>query len=76
VLELVDEHTAMRADVSRLRRRMRAVRAAGTPEAFARLDEAFRAFLDLLQAHAVKEDNILLTVKQSRRRSGARPALT
>jgi len=67
VLELVDEHTAMRADVSRLRRKMRAVRAAGTPEAFARLDEAFRVFLDILQAHAVKEDNILLTVKQSRR---------
>ncbi len=76
VLELVDEHTAMRADVSRLRRKMRDVRAAGTPQALTRLDEAFRAFLELLQAHAMKEDNLLLTVKQSRRRSGARPALT
>jgi hypothetical protein len=46
---------------------MRDVRAAGTPEALARLEEAFRAFLGILQAHAVKEDNILLTVKQARR---------
>jgi hemerythrin-like domain-containing protein len=69
VLELVDEHTAMKVDVSRLRRKMREVRATGAPQALAGLEQAFRAFLDVLQAHAVKEDNILLTVKQSRRRA-------
>jgi hemerythrin-like domain-containing protein len=69
VLELVGEHKAMKVDVSRLRRKMRSVRASGTAQALARLEDSFRDFLAVLQAHAVKEDNILLAVKQSRRRA-------
>jgi len=69
VVELVDEHRAMKVDVSRLRRKMRGVSASGTPQALARLDQSFRDFLEILQAHAVREDNILLAVKQSRRRA-------
>jgi hemerythrin-like domain-containing protein len=67
-MELVDEHRAIKAVVSRLRREMRHVRASGTRQALARLEDSFRGFLVVLQAHAVKEDNILLAVKQSRRR--------
>ena len=67
VAELVDEHTAMRAAVRRLRRTMRNVQAAGTARSLERLEQSFRDFLGILQAHAVKEDNILLAVKQSRR---------
>jgi hemerythrin-like domain-containing protein len=67
VAELVEEHRAMRADARNLRRRMRNVDASGNARALARLEQSFRGFLGLLQAHAVKEDNILLAVKQSRR---------
>jgi hemerythrin-like domain-containing protein len=67
VADLVDEHGAMRAAVRELRRRMRNVHASGNAQSLARLEQSFRDFLDILQAHAVREDNLLLAVKQSRR---------
>jgi hemerythrin-like domain-containing protein len=67
VLDLVEEHGAMRATVRNLRRRMRNLHSPGNPQSLARLEQSFRDFLDILQAHAVKEDNLLLAVKQSRR---------
>ena len=67
VTELVEEHRAMLISVRRLRRRMRNVKASGSARSLARLEQSFRDFLYVLQAHAVKEDNILLAVKQSRR---------
>jgi hemerythrin-like domain-containing protein len=67
VAELVDEHETMRETVRRLRRRMQNAASSGEARSLARLDQAFRAFLEVLQAHAVKEDNILLAVKQARR---------
>jgi hemerythrin-like domain-containing protein len=67
VLELIDEHEAMRRTVRNLRRRMGNVRTSGNARSRASLDQAFRGFLGILQAHAVKEDNMLLAVKQSRR---------
>lgn len=67
VAKLVEEHIAMRADVRRLRRRLRSVPASGNAHSLARLEQSFREFLDVLQAHAVTEDNILLAVKQARR---------
>jgi hemerythrin-like domain-containing protein len=67
VVELVNEHSELRAAASRLRRKMRVVRATGDAQSLGRLEQAFRDFLGTLQAHAVKEDNILLAVKQSRR---------
>ena len=69
VVELVDEHKAMRAAVRTLRRRLRNVHAFGNAQSLERLDRSFRDFLGVLQAHAVTEDNLLLTVKQSRRRA-------
>ena len=68
VAELIDEHRAIRASAGKLRRRMRNVHDSGNAPSLARLDQSFRDFLDILQAHAVKEDNILLAAKQSRRR--------
>jgi len=69
VLELIDEHRAMRTGVRKLRRGMRHVHASGDAPSLARLEESFREFLVVLQAHAVKEDNILLAFKQSRRQA-------
>ena len=69
VLELVDEHRAMRTGVRKLRREMRHAQVSGDARSLARLEESFREFLDVLQAHAVKEDNILLAFKQSRRQA-------
>jgi hypothetical protein len=69
VLELAGERKAMKVDVSRLRRTMRNVRASGTAQAVVRLEDSFRGFLVVRQAHAVEEDNTLLSVKQSRRRA-------
>ena len=67
VVDLVEEHCAMRAAVRKLRRRMQNVHSSGNAQSLARLEQSFRTFLDILQAHAVKEDNLLLAVKQSRR---------
>ncbi len=69
VAELVDEHRVMLASVRKLRRRIRNVLLSGNARSLARLELSFRDFLHTLQAHAVKEDNILLTVKQARRRA-------
>ena len=69
VVDLVDEHAAMRVTVRALRRRMRIVGASGSVQSLARLEASFRDFLNILQAHAVKEDNILLAFKQSRRQA-------
>ena len=71
VTELVDEHRVMLISVRKLRRRMRNAQASGSARSLAHLEQSFRDFLHILQAHAVKEDNILLAVKQSRR-SGVR----
>jgi hemerythrin-like domain-containing protein len=67
VVDLVDEHSTMRAAVRKLRQRMQNVHSSGNAQSLARLEQSFRTFLDILQAHAVKEDNLLLAVKQSRR---------
>ena len=67
VAELVNEHRELRAAAGRLRRKMRNVRAPGDAQSLATLEQSFRDFLGTLQSHAVKEDNILLAVKQSRR---------
>ncbi|MFO7695503.1 MAG: hemerythrin domain-containing protein [Vicinamibacterales bacterium] len=69
VEELVGEHEVMMGSVRRLQRRMRDVRASGSARAFDRLEQSFRDFLHVLQAHAIKEDNLLLSVKQARRRT-------
>ena len=69
VFELVDEHRAMRIVVRKLRREMRHVHASGGAQSLARLEQSFRDFLVILQAHATKEDNILLAVRQSRRQA-------
>jgi hemerythrin-like domain-containing protein len=69
VEELVDEHTAMMSSVRRLRRKMRGVPAPGGARDLESLEQSFRDFLHVLQAHAIKEDNLLLSVKQSRRRA-------
>ncbi|HSP89472.1 MAG TPA: hemerythrin domain-containing protein [Vicinamibacterales bacterium] len=69
VEELVDEHKSMMGPVRRLRRKMRGICASGSARDLERLDESFRGFLHVLQAHAIKEDNLLLTVKQARRRA-------
>jgi len=69
VTELVDEHRVMLIAVRKLRRRIRNAQASGSARSLERLEHSFREFLDGLQAHAVKEDNILLAVKQSRRRA-------
>ena len=67
VAELADEHQSMLATVRTLRRMMRTAEASGSARSLARLEQSFRDFLHVLQVHAVKEDNILLAVKQSRR---------
>ena len=67
VAELVDEHQAMIATVRTLRRLMRTAEASGSSRSLERLEQSFRDFLHILQLHALKEDNILLAVKQSRR---------
>jgi hemerythrin-like domain-containing protein len=69
VEELVDEHKAMMGQVRRLRRRMQGIRAPGSARDSERLEQSFRDFLQVLQAHAIKEDNLLLAVKQARRRA-------
>lgn len=68
VEELVDEHGVMLVSVRRLRRRMRGIRAPGSARDWESLEQSFRDFLQVLQAHAIKEDNLLLSVKQARRR--------
>jgi hemerythrin-like domain-containing protein len=73
VVELVDEHKLMRVAVRSLRRRIRTVQASGNPESLARLERSFRDFLGVLQAHAVKEDNMLLAEKQARRFEAPQP---
>ena len=69
VEELVDEHKVMMASVRNLRRTMRDIGASGSAPDLERLDQSFREFLQVLQTHAIKEDNLLLTVKQARRRA-------
>ena len=69
VEELVDEHKAMMGSVRRLRRKMRGIRAPGGARDLESLEQSFRDFLHVLQAHAIKEDNLLLSVKQARRRA-------
>ena len=69
VEELVDEHKLMMGSVRVLRRQMRDVRASGSALDLERLDQSFRDFLQVLQAHAIKEDNLLLRVKHVRRRA-------
>ena len=68
VMELIDEHRVMLASARKLRRRIRNAQESGNARSLGRLEQSFRDFLHTLQAHAVKEDNILLAVKQSRRR--------
>ena len=67
--ELVEEHKLMMGSVRNLRREMRDVRASGSAPDLERLDQSFRDFLQVLQAHAIKEDNLLLTVKHARGRA-------
>ena len=69
VAELVEEHKAMRAAAGRLRRRLRNADASGSAQSLARAEQSFRDLLSILQTHAIKEDNILLALKQSRRRA-------
>ena len=69
VEELVDEHNVMMGSVRKLRRKMRDIRASGSARDLERLEQSFRDFLHVLQAHAIKEDNLLLSVKQARRRA-------
>ena len=69
VTELIDEHRVMLVSVRKLRRSIRNVQVSGSARSLERLEQSFREFLHTLQTHAVKEDNILLTVKQSRRRA-------
>ena len=69
VEELVDEHKAMMGAVRKLRRKMRGIRAPGSDRDLDSLERSFRDLLHVLQAHAIKEDNLLLSVKQARRRT-------
>ena len=69
VEELVAEHGAILVSVRRLRRKMRGIRARGGARGLESLEQSFRDLLHVLHTHAIKEDNLLLSVKQARRRA-------
>ena len=74
--ELLGEHKPLLADARKLQRMLATAGDSTNPRTWAHLEQAFRKFLQTLQEHALKEDNIFLAEKYAHRQGiAAAPAV-